>query len=261
MDFSDLDDLLFDTSSDGLMRIESELMGTAFSGLGPLIEYEFARTSGLARLPATPSKSWAAIGLPIGLKSINRPASTSTNPLCVEIVRTPISGAECDSPLWSAFCKRLHGAGRDLGLSRTLAGGITAALGELVSNIIEHSENTATGVLGYRATSNTFEFVVGDCGIGVLQSLRKSKFHCAVSTDSRALQLALADGVSRHESRQRGYGFRHLFLSFADHGARLRFRSGTASIKLRDAADGLSRGISFQTFRLRGFLVSGVWEI
>jgi anti-sigma regulatory factor (Ser/Thr protein kinase) len=47
-----------------------------------------------------------------------------------------------------------------------------AALGELVSNIHEHSGTPNSGVAAFKASGQGFEFAALDHGIGILESLR-----------------------------------------------------------------------------------------
>ena len=113
------------------------------------------------------------------------------------------------------------------GLPKSSALSMAAALRELESNIIEHSENSGTGLLAFQSTTNEFEFVAADNGVGVLTTLRNAPEYSQLRDHGRALQLALQDGVSRHgHDPIHGNGFRDLFLGLSSLNADLRFRSG-----------------------------------
>jgi len=58
------------------------------------------------------------------------------------------------------------------GFPARIAQQLAAAIGELHSNIYDHSGAPGTGLLVFRAGLNNFEFVVADHGAGILETLR-----------------------------------------------------------------------------------------
>lgn len=150
---------------------------------------------------------------------------------------------------WNAFRKRVQIAAQKLGMPSTLAGGVVASLDELVSNIREHCEYPETGLIGFKSTSERFELVVADRGIGVLESLRKSGEFDDLQDNDAALELALTDGISRFgKLAARGYGFRQLLKNLAFSGCELRFRTGTTSLLISETNRMLSPAIFYQGF-------------
>ena len=91
--------------------------------------------------------------------------------------------------------------------------------------------------LAYKAEPGAFEFVVADRGIGILRSLRRSTAHAALADEGRALEAALADGVSRHgPGSNHGHGFRPIFIGLMNLHGELRFRSGDHAITMDGAS-------------------------
>lgn len=113
------------------------------------------------------------------------------------------------------------------GFSRDVAAQLVGALGEMQSNIHEHSLAPATGTVAFSSTPGAFEFVVCDRGIGVLKSLQQWPAYADLSDHGQALKMTLSDGVSRFgPDSGRGLGFRPLFTGLANLNGALRFRSG-----------------------------------
>lgn len=120
-------------------------------------------------------------------------------------------------------------AGFPLATSQTLA----AAIREMESNVHEHAELTETGILAFHAQPSVFEFVVADCGVGVLATLHESPDYPDLNDHGLALQEVLKPGVSRYgRGAHRGNGFRDLFNGLASLNADLRFRSGDHALTI-----------------------------
>jgi len=132
-----------------------------------------------------------------------------------------------------------------------------AAVGELYSNVYEHSGAAATGLVAFRALPHRFEFVVSDRGIGVLDSLRSCADYEALSDCGEALRLTLTDGVSRHGADAgRGRGFRPLFVGLANLDGALRFRSGDHALIIDGSNPSLMIARTAQKPPLKGFMIS-----
>jgi hypothetical protein len=93
----------------------------------------------------------------------------------------------------------------------------------------------------YGVGQNSFELVVSDAGVGVLDSLRSNSEYSNLSDSGTALKLALSDGASRHGSMSgRGYGISQLFRALAHDAGELRFRSGDYALRLWGDAPSLT---------------------
>jgi hypothetical protein len=134
---------------------------------------------------------------------------------------------------------------------------LVAAIGELRSNIKEHSEHPDTGYFIYDSTPRHFEFIAADSGIGVLKSLRTHPHYAGVRDAGTALNLALSEGVSRHyDDKDRGKGFRPIFVGLANASEHLRFCSGDHT---REVTKGENRKLLVSTRQkaaLPGFFCS-----
>lgn len=156
----------------------------------------------------------------------------------------------------SSFKIDAHKAAKNAGF-RTKAGLIVAALGELVGNVIDHSENPASAVALFSAGKGEFEFVVADHGIGALESLTQNPEYAKLTDHSEALLAMVETGVSRFERKTgHGNGFRPIFEKLADMTGELRFRSGDYVLTLDGRfGDRVARQTN-QKARVRGFLAA-----
>lgn len=134
---------------------------------------------------------------------------------------------------WTGFLLNAQRAAITAGFPTGTGRQFAAALGELASNVHEHSEDPSTGVVTFRAVVGGFEFVVCDCGIGVLQSLRSCSSYMHLRDHGDALELALTEGCSRHgPGSGHGFGFRPIFVGLANLNGSLRFRSGDHALTI-----------------------------
>lgn len=134
---------------------------------------------------------------------------------------------------------------------------LVAAMGELIGNVVDHSEAPETGVAIFAARPNAFEFLVADTGIGVLRSLTKNQEHARLQDEGAALAAMVESGVSRF-GRETGHGngFRPIFERLADMTGELRFRSGDYALTLDGRfGDRIGRQLA-QKPRLSGFFAS-----
>ena len=134
--------------------------------------------------------------------------------------------------LWDHWRLRLQFAAEMAGFSRQFAKGLAGAVGELVANVDEHSDDSHFGVVVFRALDSGFEVIVSDAGIGVLASLRKAPAFSTLNDAGRALQLALSDGISSTSDPRRGFGYRQLFRTLAGYSGEIRCRSGDHSLTI-----------------------------
>lgn len=203
-------------------------------GIGPLLELAM-----LAR--AAPSLQSHAAGImrnhPFGqLLSANAPEvglHLAQGHGLVVLGCSPLSVA--DRTRLTIAAKR---AAIDAGFDKRTAGQLTAAMFEMLDNLVEHSNAPETGRIAYDAKGQSFTFAVADRGIGALSSLRSNPKFVGLGGDEDALPLVIQPGCSRHAEPGRGQGFEDLFRGLANHNGHLRFRSGTAAMLIdgRDAA-------------------------
>jgi hypothetical protein len=143
------------------------------------------------------------------------------------------------------------------GCPAKVAAQLIAALGEMHSNIYEHSGASATGLVAFRAAPNRFEFVVADRGMGVLKSLHTCGDYLYVADHGEALRMVLTEGVSRYGARAgRGYGFRPLFIGLANLSGSLRFRSGDHALTIDGSNPSLMTARVAQKVYLEGLVIS-----
>ncbi|HJP67484.1 MAG TPA: hypothetical protein VJ846_01185 [Sphingomicrobium sp.] len=134
---------------------------------------------------------------------------------------------------------------------------LVAAMGELIGNVIDHSQAEESGVAIFSARAGLFEFVVADRGIGVLRSLRQCPNYRTVADEGAALAAMVETGVSRHgPNGGHGNGFRPIFERLADMTGQLRFRSGNYALSLDGQfGDRIGRQLS-QKPALSGFFAA-----
>lgn len=169
-----------------------------------------------------------------------------------------VIGAELfeSEPVWLGFIMRAKKAASNVGFDRRTVNGITGALEEFRSNISEHSEDSVSGYAAFLGNRGTFEFVVGDAGIGVLDSLKCKEEYSNLSDYGEALRLALTDGISRHDDVGRGNGFRPLLVGLANIAGHVRFRSGDHSYEIDNISSGVIRTNINQKVHMKGFSCS-----
>ncbi|BCH55348.1 hypothetical protein ACQZ61_06065 [Agrobacterium vitis] len=113
------------------------------------------------------------------------------------------------------------------GFSNDHSGKFVAAIDELWSNVVDHSQRYETGYIAFEIAPGKFEFVVADYGVGILASLNSNPIYADLADHGRAIELALSEGISRyHKDEGHGFGFRPLFIGLANIARVLRFRSG-----------------------------------
>lgn len=141
---------------------------------------------------------------------------------------------------WSYFLDRFRRSlAQRLKLTSSTARALSAALEEMVDNVVEHSGlgDAPVGVVAYEVGETRFAFAVADVGRGVLTSLRENARNAGVSTDGDALLAAVTRGSSRRAGAD-GTGFANLLRALADMEGRWAFRSGAARLVLEGGGSG-----------------------
>jgi len=252
--FSELDGLGFAAERG---RFDPSAASYVAADLGPVFELGLLAKS--KTMPWPGASSWLAMDgiAPLITALFNRshhwvcPTSRAAG-----VYRTYATPEE-DDLHWVQFGVAIRFAAVSAGFSRNVAAQLVGAIGEMQSNIYEHSQASQTGIVAFRGRSGTFEFVVCDSGIGVLQSLTSCSEFQEVTDHGKALQLTLSDGVSRHgRASGRGLGFQPLFTGLANLNGALRFRSGDYALTIEgDNPQSLPARL-WQKPKLQGFFAS-----
>ena len=252
--FSDVDGLAFAAARGQLGCMKGP---TTFSPqrLGPLLE--LLQLAAGKRMPH-PGNWLAANGTgPMIAALAQNLASWVAQDEHAGFIRGLRRSSESDNRL-TAFLMKAKRAGQiRSGLSAAVSGQLIAAMKELEDNIHEHTDAPETGILAYRTELGAFEFVVADRGIGVLRSLRRCAAYAGLRDEGRALEAAVAEGVSRHgPGNNRGHGFRPIFTGLVNLHGELRFRSGDHAMTMNGIGPTLATSRIVQKAPMDGFLAS-----
>jgi hypothetical protein len=156
-----------------------------------------------------------------------------------------------------AFMVEMHKAMKALGWPTNFTAGFIDAMGEMESNIHEHSRAVGSGLMAYQVAAEEVEWVVADCGIGVLRGLQDGAYP-SLTDAGEALRMALKDGCSRLGIAGHGNGFRPLFKALSARHGRLRFRSDDQLLTIEGLSPVLSRMRLDQRAHAPGFVISVV---
>jgi hypothetical protein len=233
LSFDVVDELAF-AAARGIAPKPSELRMYEALSLGPLIELRHLYSNGLVTLG---NKGWrVAISGYSELRAQLRSPSSFwiSHPEGRDgFIRARVDFQNNGTDLWDNFIFAAFQAAQTVGFPKETARQLVAAMIEMYSNIVEHSDNVDSGLVCFHARPNYFEWVVCDAGIGVLASLRTCTEFSSLRDHGDAMMAALADTNSRFgKGVGRGYGFRPLFTGLANLNGFLRFRSGDASVTM-----------------------------
>lgn len=216
---------------------------------GPIVEY--AQLESASDLAALRASEWFDDG--------------SLGPLLAPLAARPVQWLSPDGrqglisaaglereEILTSFKIDAHKAALAAGFTSTAAL-LVAAIGELIGNVVDHSEGLDSGVALFVALSGEFEFVIADCGIGARASLARNPEHANLGDEGSALRAMVEAGVSRFaRGTGHGNGFRPIFERLADMTGHLRFRSGDYALTLDGRfGDRVARQLA-QKPRLRG---------
>jgi hypothetical protein len=254
--FSELDGLAF-AAERGLLGAELPRMDA--SEIGPIFELGLLAKSGLMSWPG--ESGWLLLNgtssLIAGLAK-RKHLWTCPKTRAMGLYRT-YATAPHDESLWIEFGVAAQYCASQAGFSRDEGAQLVGAIGEMQSNIYEHSKAPATGIVAFRGAPGVFEFVLADRGIGVLESLRGCSEYSNLTSYGQALQMTLTEGVSRHGSScGRGLGFRPLFRGLSNLSGSLRFRSGDYALTIEGKSPGIIPAKLWQKPPLNGFFASVV---
>ncbi len=214
--------------------------------LGPQIEHLLLAAQGVVPSPSPSPLTRASMSV-----GSNRLIELADQCVVLRLARDPLP-----ETTWTQLTIRAKRAAEAAGFSSRSAGQLAASLGEMLSNILEHSGAPETGLVAFRGSERLFEFVVADQGMGALASLRGNPQYAVLATARDALPLVLQSGCSSTGDPGRGMGFDDLFRGLANHNGRLRFRSDNAAVTI----DGQSPSAIWPKVKqrpsLRGFTAS-----
>jgi hypothetical protein len=224
--------------------------------LGPIIEMlQLART-GLLPLPA--SAPWLH---PDGSEALLR-AATGGADRWVSPQGSDAGIFKCtlmvsDPKSWTSFKVEAHKAALTAGFSAQTVHRLMGAMGEIVDNVVEHSQAAPTGFVVFRGRPGCFEYTVADAGVGTLASLKSNPEYAYLRDEGDALQCALTEGESRFgKAAGRGSGFSQLFKSLVSLNASLRFRSGDHGLSMHGVSPTLVNALVAKKPRASGFMTS-----
>jgi hypothetical protein len=251
--FATLDSLAFAAERGRLDRAAG--LALAVADLGPLLELVQLGASGL--LPGPDRAPWLALNGAAPFHAAladGRPRWVCPETRRAGFVRLAATMPADDTP-WIQFALAAQKAAAAAGFAGKTAAQLAGALGEMHSNVYEHSGRPETGFAAFRAGEGVFEFAVADSGIGVLASLNTCPDHAGLTDHGDALRLALTEGVSRHGAG-RGMGFRPLFIGLANLFGALRFRSGNHALTIDGRTPSLMSAKTAEKPALQGFFIS-----
>jgi hypothetical protein len=159
---------------------------------------------------------------------------------------------QSDSLAWTDLILRAKRAVAQAGFTHDLGSKLTAAIGEIYGNVIDHSQKISSAYVAYSADHGRFEFVIADSGIGILKSLQSNVSYASLSDSGSALELALGEGISRYSDPGHGFGFRPLFVGLANISRIIRFRSGDHGRILSRLEDGAIQARTTQLAKIDG---------
>jgi hypothetical protein len=234
------------------------LAGTSLYRIGPAIEYLYQTE--LSKLDLFDRNSSSVINplkQTLQLKNFQlTPLITSYNAFQIEFHKCYEKDSEQSDARWMAYCKRLEDAAKKAGLQEQFAKALVGTFDEMTGNVLDHSENSSSGIVGYRWDNSEFEYVVADLGIGVLNSLKTNDEYKYLRDSGEALETALKPGASRYETVSgHGFGFRSLLENIASRNSYLRFRSGDHYHMIDGTGEKVKRSTIACT-NFNGFLIS-----
>lgn len=258
LDFTTVDDLSSAVAL-GVLDLGNPRFSLLPEHLGPALEWRHCLE--VAKFPSFKSNPWMAEGsLSAMIDALDSGRALWISPRggLNGFVRTHWNPLAEDTT-WMGFSLMMRKAASVAGFSATTARQFDAAITELWNNAFEHSEAWDTGLVAFHASPRSFEFVVADSGIGILESLRTAPEFASLRGHGEALMAALTDGASRHGGGQaRGHGFRQLFVRLRSMDVGLRFRTGDHVLTFDGQNPTLTDAVLREKAPLKGFSVSAV---
>ena len=161
--------------------------------------------------------------------TLRRSASTAIH----RILSAPHRGRLDRGRDWKAFTIRFARSAQGVGLDKTVADGLRAALLEMTDNSVLHAQADSPTLVGYRVLDGFAQFCVADPGSVCSGACGVAPDFAYLPYDHEAIREALRDGVSRYGYRTRRHGLpANLQGALAAQWGQLRFRSGQGCITM-----------------------------
>lgn len=241
----------------GRLGLVSASLALSADTLGPLIELDQYAANG--RLPSPDAAPWLKLnGFQGFFSSLRKKHARWVCPHTQDRGFFRLSEAyPSDDTPWVQFGLEVQKAVVSAGLPKAVGGQFVGAMGELASNVYEHSGNSSSGLVAFHAYQGRFDFVIADRGIGILESLKSCSEFKDLEDAGEALDMALKENVSRHGTNVgRGKGFRPLFQGLANYNGFLRFRSDDHALTLDGRNPGSIPASLSQKSKIKGFMAS-----
>ncbi len=187
-DFAAADDLLREATQ-GRLADRGSIVIEKTGRIGPSVEIALASLSFADQYSAVSINSSFARSLVRALE-IRASFGSGFNDRAGAFPLSAINPVTAAGTEWDQWTTHAENAAKAQGLNANLVSGLLGALVEIQDNVYEHSKAPETGVVAYATTSNSFEFVVADRGIGVLSSLRQNAAYSNLTDAGAALRLA-----------------------------------------------------------------------
>lgn len=265
LDFFLLDDLAI-AAQRRMIDVSPHLASLELAHIGPLVELLLLSRAnaslGLSVRALPNSRRRQALEKALSADWRGRGVYVASCDQQVGFIATKRDSDGAESANWTQFCKKAQEAAEFAAMPKPAAKAAIGALREIEENIHIHSNRPHDGVVGFRAKPNEFEFVVGDSGIGMLQSLRQHPDYAALDDAGTALRIGLENGQSRYgRDSGRGWGFNTLFIGLANMNGVLRFRTEDHALVIDGLNPSLVTATLAQRATLQGFLASVVFSL
>jgi hypothetical protein len=143
---------------------------------------------------------------------------------------------------WSEFQQSFVAVVKSAGFQPGFAVALSAAFGEIVENVPDHSASAASemaaAIIGYCATPGELHFAVGDVGRGLLSSLRENPRWATLENSRQAIHATLLHAATRKVEHNEGTGFKLTLKSFVDRNGILSVSSGDAVARVGSDSEG-----------------------
>ena len=114
---------------------------------------------------------------------------------------------------------------------------VACAVSEICGNVTDHARQGCGFIamqVYYPRETGFVEVGVADYGEGIAATLRNNSKLPTITNDFQAIRLAVQEGISEHDSPNRGIGLYHLLCIAKKLGGLVQIRSGSAKLRYRE---------------------------
>lgn len=242
-------------------RLQSLQQPVVTANLGVAIELVFFRTLGKRQaIDDLVEVDFSRVQPLIGLWRQGLESSLSSDLPGMGFIRVS-EAIDRDEIEWTRFGLYAQQCAHQSGVPKQTAAQLVAALGELRSNVLEHSGCADGGIIAFLAHTDGVEFVAADQGIGLLASLKQNQEYANLTDHGIALRTALTEGTSRHGTGiGRGFGFRPIFIGLANAVGEIRFRTGDHALSIAGESPSLIQARVAQKANFGGLFAHFRWR-